>query len=266
MSALFQELDYRQTPIGALSLRRRLDPASGREIHEIKLDDDYLMSSLFTDGEVALAQRALAAHAQDGGAGQGLQVAVGGLGLGYTAQAALDSPATAELLVVEALPAVIDWHRSGLLPLGARLCGDPRCRLVRGDFFALAAEPETGLDPQRPGRRFDLILLDIDHAPDAVLHPGHAPFYTAKGLRLLRRHLRPGGIFALWSNDPPDAGFRDLLAGIFEIAEAQPVTVHRATGEVAGRNTVYLGRTSATAPPAAPAGRAAGPAGPPGPG
>ncbi|MEQ8344473.1 MAG: hypothetical protein RLO22_21200 [Sneathiellaceae bacterium] len=236
MSPLFEELDYRPTPMGDLSLRRRREPRFDVTIEEIKLGEEFLMSSLFTDGEIALAELALAAHG-----GTGMDVAVGGLGLGYTALAALQRPCTGALLVIEAAQAVLDWHRDGLLPLGPQLCADPRCRLVQGDFFARAAGLD-GLDPQDPARRFDAILLDIDHAPGFVLHPGHRGFYSAAGLRRLARHLRPGGIFALWSNEPPDPGFGDTLAGAFAWTRAERVPVRDPHGGIAGQNTIYLAR------------------------
>src|SRR5664279_1478739 len=110
MSALFEELDYRDTPIGALSLRRRRELSLGIDVFEIKLGDEYLMSSLFTASEVALAQLGLAALE-----GFNFDVVVGGLGLGYTAQAVLDSTSVSSLIVIEMLDAVIDWHQTGLL-------------------------------------------------------------------------------------------------------------------------------------------------------
>ena len=159
------------------------------------------MSSLFHEVEVALADLGLAAL--DPGE---WDVVVGGLGLGYTAVAALQNPAVRELLVVDALEAVIDWHQRGLVPLGPQLTGDPRCRFVHGDFFALAASP-AGFDPASPGRRFHAILLDIDHSPRHLLHPRHGTFYSPAGLRALAAHLQPDGVFALWSDDPPDDDF-----------------------------------------------------------
>ena len=78
--------------MGAISLRRRRDPLSGQDVHEVKLDDDYLMSSLFTVAEIEVARLALAQLADDD-----LRVAVGGLGLGYTAQAVLADPRVASL-------------------------------------------------------------------------------------------------------------------------------------------------------------------------
>src|SRR5829696_3529740 len=200
MSPLFEELDYRPTPMGALSLRRRRDLSTGDDIYEIKLNDEFLMSSLFTVSEIALARLGLAVLS-----GTSLDVIVGGLGLGYTARAVLEHSQVGSLLVVDALAEVIEWHHQGLLPLGAELSSDPRCRLVLGDFFVMAAS-EVGFDADHPGRRYHAILVDIDHSPKNVLHPSHSALYTVEGLTRLSAHLHPGGVVALWLNDPPDDG------------------------------------------------------------
>ena len=186
MSRLFEELDYQPTPIGPVSLRRRRLLHLDRDVVEVMLGEEHLMSSLFTEGERALASLGLAA-AQ----GENLSVVVGGLGLGYTAAAALDDPRVSELLVVEYLAPVIDWHRRGLVPLGERLCGDARCRFVQADFFAAARAAAPAFDPDAPGRRFDAILLDVDHAPDRLLNPTHGDIYTAEGLARLTEALKP---------------------------------------------------------------------------
>lgn len=239
MSLLFEELDSRPTPIGLLSLRRRREHALGVDVLEIKLGDDYLMSSLFTVSEVALARLGLAALP-----GARLDVVVGGLGLGYTAQTVLEEQRVASLVVVELLEPVIDWHRSALLPLGPGLTSDPRCRFVQGDFFALA-NGAAGFDPAMPGRRFDAILLDIDHSPEALLDARSAGSYQPQGLRALAAHLKPGGIFALWSNDQPDAAFTERLASVFDAAWAEPVTFHNPLQDRPFTQTIYLARVAA---------------------
>src|SRR3990167_3130003 len=132
MTSDFEELDCRATAMGEISLRRRREPRLRIDVYEVKLGEEFLMSSLFTDGEIALARLGLTACAP------GPLVVVGGLGLGYTARAVLEHPAVRALLVIEALPAVIDWHRAGLVPLGNALCADARCRFLAGDFFAWA--------------------------------------------------------------------------------------------------------------------------------
>ena len=220
--------------MGVISLRRRVEPALNVDVYEVKLGDEFLMSSLFTVAEVELARLGLA-QAVDAD----LDVVVGGLGLGYTAQTALADPRIQSLVVVEALAEVIGWHERELLPDTAELASDPRVRLQQGDFFAMA-DGDVGFDPETPGRRFHAILLDIDHTPRHVLHPSHSAFYTPAGLRKLVAHLHPGGVFALWSDDPPDPDFGAVLAEVFERSEASVVRFANPLTGGHSTNTVYV--------------------------
>jgi spermidine synthase len=234
----FAILDCRPTPLGELMLRRRrILTLDGVEVFEVKLGEAFLMSSLFHEVEVALANLGLAPL--DAPA---LDVVVGGLGLGYTAVAALQHPTVRSLLVIEALDPVIDWHNQGLVPLGATLTCDARCRFIHGDFFALAAAPEQGFDPAQPGRRFHAVLLDIDHSPRSLLHPRHGAFYQPDGLRRLAAHLQPGGVFALWSDDPPDQEFLQNLDEVFVNSQPHVVKFHNPLLDRDSASTVYVAR------------------------
>lgn len=236
MGELFAELARDETPDGLVTLRRRWEPSREIDVYEVKLGDEWLMSSLFTTGEVELARLGLAVVE-----GDDLDVVVGGLGLGYTAGAVLDDDRVASMLVVDAVAAVIGWHDDGLLPEVPDLGADPRTRLVHGDFFALAAS-EDGFDPDRPGRRFDAILVDIDHTPRHHLSPANATFYTPDGLRGLQRHLAADGVFALWSDDPPDDDFMAVLDAAFDTADAHVVAFRNFYTGGESTNTVYVAR------------------------
>jgi len=240
MSKAYEELDYRETPLGALMLRRRRMISLGDlDIFEVKLGEEFLMSSLFHDAELALADLGLAeVNAPE------LDVVVGGLGLGYTAVAALKNSKVQSLLVIDFMEEVIEWHRRGLVPLGPKLTADPRCRLVQGDFFALAAAPERGFDPEKPGRRFHAVLLDIDHSPSNLLNDRNASFYEPEGLRRLAAHLHPGGVFALWSDEAPDPEFLERLSQVFPELRAQVVPFHNPLLRKDSSNTVYVARTA----------------------
>jgi len=235
VSARFEELAWRETPIGEISLRRRRDPRLDVDVYEVKINDEYLMSSLFTVAEIELARLGLAALPAEARP----DVVVGGLGLGYTARAVLDDPRVASMLVVDAVAEVISWHERGLLPEAAALVSDPRSRLVEGDFFAMAAGTD-GFDPEAPGRHFDAILLDVDHSPRHVLAPANAALYTADGMRRLAAHLNPGGVFALWSDDPPDADFEAVLAEVFTTSAARVVSFPNPLTGGESANTVYV--------------------------
>jgi spermidine synthase len=224
--------------MGEISLRRRLEPSLNIDVYEVKLGDEFLMSSLFTVAEIELARLGLAMLP-----GAELDVVVGGLGLGYTARAVLDDPRVRSLTVVEALDEVISWHQRELLPDTAGLAADPRVRLLHGDFFALVGTGE-GFDPGTPGRRAHAVLLDVDHTPRHVLHPSHASFYSEEGLRRLARHLHPDGVFALWSDDPPDDEFRSVLAAVFTTTQAHVVSFPNPLTGTESANTVYVASTA----------------------
>ncbi len=253
----FEELDYAMTPLGELILRRREVLSLNRaEVFEVKLAGELLMSSIVNEAEKALAELALPLVTC-----RQCDVLVGGLGLGYTAEAALRADNVAAVTVIEYLDRVIAWHQGELVPLGRFLTQDKRCRLVHGDFFAAVGSPasvndsatESGFeapnpeapDPDTPvskaggtiaaspeavaqvaAKRFHAILLDIDHSPQSLLQAGHAAFYTSDGLNRLADHLAPGGVFALWSADPPEESLTDSLAAAFTGVQAFEVNFY----------------------------------------
>ena len=234
-SARLEELGWATTDKGEISLRRRLDPRLG-EVHEVVLDDEYLMSSAFTVAERALADAGLGAH--PAGPGDRLDVVVGGLGLGCTAAQALADPRVGRLVVVEALEAVVDWHRRRLLPDSAVLLDDPRCALVVDDVFGRFAAPD-GLG----AGGVDVVLLDVDHSPVHLLHPDHAPAYAVEGLARLAGQLRADGVFALWADLEPDPLFLGRLEEVFAAARADVVQFANPLTGGTGVATLYVAST-----------------------
>ena len=172
-------LAYETTPLGDLCLRRReLLSAPGTIVTEIILDQQLLMSSHIVVSERALAEEALARHP-----GEGLRVLVGGLGLGYTAAAVLESTRVDRVEVIEFIPAVVRFLRDGLIPLSSELLEDPRFDVRDGDVYAALRDDAE--------ERWDLVLIDVDHAPDDHLGAGNESFYTAAGLPRRRITSRP---------------------------------------------------------------------------
>jgi spermidine synthase len=217
VSRTFEELARATTSMGDITLRRRLEPTLQIDVFEVILDGAGLMSSLFTDGEVALAR----------------------LGLGFTARTVLDDPRVRSLHVVDTVQPVIDWHQRHLIPGSRELVEDGRCRLMHGDFFELMAHDPPMLAGGLPDR-FDAVLVDIDHSPDHLLDASHAGLYTPDGLRQVGRHLRPHGVFALWSNDPPDDGLVDMLHTVFATATAHVVTFANFLIDADTHSTIYV--------------------------
>lgn len=228
------ELGYQATPLGELTLRRRTEPRlGGTEVFEVKLGEEYLMSSLFTESERQLATLGLAPLNGE------LDVVIGGLGLGYTAAEALKNSNVHRLLVIDRFQAVIDWHKAGIVPNGETLTRDTRCELRQGDFFELA---RTGFDTESPSQKFDAVLLDIDHSPEHFLDQTNESLYTTKGLAAIRDQLKPGGTFALWSNDPANQAFTAHLRSVFPAAAAHEITFPNPYTAAVSRNSVYVAR------------------------
>lgn len=194
------------------------------------------MSSQFVDGEIAMADLALAMTQ-----GENLDVVVGGLGLGYTAEAALRSPRVAKLTVVELIPQVIQWHRDHLLPLGKIVGDDPRCILRQGDFFALATESD-GFDPAAPDQLHDAILIDIDHSTTHFIVEASAGFYSAKAIAAITAKLKPDGVFALWSTDAEDPDFVAALEQSLVDVRVERVEFATPYRDEPAFNLIYLGR------------------------
>lgn len=211
------------SPLGPLCLRRReLLSEPGTIVTEVTLNHEFLMSSLHTESERALARIAIEMNP-----GNNLRVLVGGLGLGYTAREALLSERVAQVEVVELLPQVIDWLRSGLIPiapelklamgngLGSSMRNGRRLLVTQGDVYRILASPPDDL--------LDVIVIDVDHSPDERLDEQSARFYTAQGLLAARRHLAPGGVLAVWSyaeNSP----FAKAMRVVFENVRLEPIT------------------------------------------
>ena len=225
----YEELAWADTPIGEISLRKRFDRLTQRWVHEVRLGDEYLMSSQFNATEIALARLGLAEAPQ-----RELSVVVGGLGLGFTALEALEDPRTRRLHVVELVGAVIDWHRADLIPDTAGLAADPRCELVEADFFDLV---RSGRCPTG-----DVLLVDIDHSPDNVLAPGNEDFYGATGLQAAAATLAEDGVLALWSDDDPDARIVAGLLTAFTHARAETVAFANPITGGSSSCTVYVAR------------------------
>jgi spermidine synthase len=222
-------LAYETTPLGALCLRRRRLPSEPRTlVTEVTLAGEFLMSSLNTASERALARVALELHP-----GRPLDVLVGGLGLGCTARETLTSERVGRVEAVELLPQVIGWLEQGLVPLAGELKADPRFQTAQGDVFKLLLQP--------PRRTYDLILIDVDHSPEERLAEASGCFYSAAGLALAKKHLGPGGVLGVWSYAESPA-FAGALRQVFAEVRVEPVPFRNRSAGAARTDWLYFGR------------------------
>ena len=156
---------------------------------EIRCNGWELMSNRAHHSEETLGRLA-AEHAR----GPFPAVLIAGLGMGYTVRAALDAlPPGARVTVAELLPEIVDWNRGCLAGLAGDPLADGRVTVLCRDVADLLREIPVG---------FDAIVLDVDNGPGALAMGRNPQLYSADGLALIRRALRPTGLLAVWAADP----------------------------------------------------------------
>ena len=191
-----------RTPTGEWQLQRR-------DAHyEIICNGVFLMASYNRASDRSLATVALARVR-----GEGLRVLVGGLGIGFTAQAVLEDKRVAALEVVEIEPTVVAWHRDQFAPLCGQPLDDPRTALVQADLAHLRLAAGA----------YDAILLDTDNGPDWLISDPNARLYTREAVARFLAALRPGGVLAYWSASLSAALSAALVAsgGVVEVVATE---------------------------------------------
>jgi spermidine synthase len=190
----------------------------------IRVGHDELMNSHAHGSEDALAALASARL----GARPGRQVLVGGLGMGYTAAAALrDLGADGGLTIAELVPAVVAWNRGHLAAVAGDVLGDPRVDVHQGDVAGLLRGAKD---------RYDLILLDVDNGPHGLTSPANGWLYGSAGLKHIRAALRRGGVLGVWSVAPDDGFTRRLQQAGFAATVERPF-IHGTRGP---RHVVWI--------------------------
>jgi spermidine synthase len=138
-------------------------------------------------------------------------VLIGGLGMGFTLRAALEVLGNqARIVVAELLAAVIAWARGPMADLFGDSLGDPRTIIRHADVIDVI---------QSSASAFDAILLDVDNGPEGLTRQANDALYDLKGLKAIRRALRPHGVLAVWSSGPNPSFSRRLRSAGFEVDE-----------------------------------------------
>jgi spermidine synthase len=214
---------------GILELRQR-----GQDDFLITVGSQVLMNSRAQRSEIALGKlgcRKLKDHPNP-------QVLVGGLGMGITLRAVLDElPQTARVVVAELNPVIQQWCLGPLAALTAGAASDPRVTIEIADVAALIRNslPES----------FDAIILDLYRGPHPQTDRVKDPIYGSRAIANCRSALKPGGIFAVWGENP-DVGFEGRLAsGGFRVKCERP-------GRGGYRHAVWVAEKGSAGPPKRP--------------
>ena len=166
---------------------------------------------------------------------RGARVLIGGLGLGFTLRAALDTlGAGARVVVAELIPQVVEWNRNPAYPLASAALADKRTEIMLGDVAELIGKSVA---------RFDAILLDADNETTTMNTAGNSSLYRRAGLASIARALTPGGTVVYWSvGEDPRLAKRLTQAG-FKV-EVRRVRKH-AAAESGGYHVLLLAKAPA---------------------
>jgi spermidine synthase len=160
-------------------------------------------------------------------------VLIGGLGMGFTLRATLDLlPPNATVVVVEIVPAVVEWNRGPLGPLAGNPLADARVQ-VEIDNVAVTLSSRRG--------QFDAVLLDVDNGPTAFAGSNNAGLYDDRGIAAAFAALRMNGVLAVWSAREDRKFEQRLRHGRFAV---QVEHVRGRLKKGAPRHTIFLGHKS----------------------
>lgn len=202
---------------------------------EVCFDGLVLMSSRAHGSEDELARLAFAK------VGPPRTVLVGGLGLGFSLRATLDLLGPrGKVVVAEQSSSVVDWNRAYVGGLAGRPLEDPRVTVRVGDVRERIGEARAV---------YDLILLDVDNGPAALMHDANASLYEATGIVACHVALKEGGTLAVWAAGPDDRYLRRLQRSGFD---ASAVRVAPRPGAGGRKHAVFV---AVKAPAAARGGR-----------
>jgi spermidine synthase len=210
----WQQIDTARVPGAEVELRlmRR-----GAEF-SMMLGQNELMNSRLIGSEQALAT--LACKRIE--AVKRPHLLIGGLGMGFTLRAALAMLGSeARIVVAELVPAVIAWARGPMAEIFGDSLVDPRASIRSADVVEVIQSHISA---------FDAILLDVDNGPEGLIRKANDALYDSKGLKAIRRALRPGGVLAVWSSGPDAAFSRRLRTAGFDVNEVAVRATARSAG------------------------------------
>jgi spermidine synthase len=154
---------------------------------------------------------------------------IGGLGMGFTLRAALAVLGPeAQVVVAELVPAVIAWAQGPMAEIFGASLDDPRASIRSADVVDVI---------QSHASAFDAILLDVDNGPEGLIRKANDALYNLKGLKTIRRALRPGGVLAVWSSGPDSQFTKRLRDAGFDVNE---VAVRATTKRSGARHVIWF--------------------------
>jgi len=213
-------------------------PNNGGELKLTQRDQEFSIHLKGARGElmnsrVRCSERALAdlgcAHIKGK---KNTKVLVGGMGMGFTLEAALNATTeSSEVIVAELVPEVLGWNKGALGDCAGNPLDNDRTTVHLGDVAAL-------FKSRKPA--YHAVLLDVDNGPEGFTHADNDNLYSLRSLCAIRDTLHKGGVLAIWSawDDPK---FSTQLKRAGYKVRTEMVRAHKGKGS---RYTIYLAAKS----------------------
>jgi spermidine synthase len=223
MAQPWKTIENIATDEGILELRQR-----GERDFLITIGPQVLMNSLANRSEVVLGRLGCEHLKVD----DSPRVLVGGLGMGFTLRSVLDTlPLSAQVVVAELNPAVVEWCRGPLAALTEHAVDDPRVTVEICDVaHRIRRSAVNGGEA-----RFDAIILDLYRGPHAKTHHSDDPLYGSRAIDNMRAALKPCGVVAVWGENYDEAFDKRLRSAGFTVTTDRP-------GKGGLRHVVFVGQ------------------------
>ena len=203
-------------------------------------DDNYIIS---VKGEVLMSSMAHGSEEELGRmacqpfrAARQPVILIGGLGLGFTLKAVLESvkQSKAKIIVSEIIPEVVDWNKQYFDDLHPGLLDDDRVVVKVKPVQKVIAEHTDA---------FHSIILDVDNGPSAFSGENNDALYSEAGLTRLHSALKSGGLLSIWSSYQDAKFTKRLRKAGFDTSVVEVPAAHK--GRRRRMHTIWLARKGA---------------------
>ena len=202
-----------------MKARQRLGHAMGPQGGCLELFEHDGAYTILWDGQILMDSRTHTSEYQMGDLGLALERVLPsdfnwGTRRKFSLKGVLEkASAQAVVEVVECVDTLVDWNHRFLQDLNGHLLKDERVSVTIGDVGQHLRQVDGGT--------YDVILLDVDNGPVAMVDVQNAALYSSRGLQAISRSLAEGGRVIFWSASQ-DAGFEQRLGKVGFKWEAVP--------------------------------------------
>jgi len=130
-----------------------------------------------------------------------LHVLIGGLGVGYTLEAAVRRRKVEKIDVVEIEPSIIEWNKKYFCKLNKNALLNKKVNIINDDFRDFI---------KKTSNVYDIICVDVDNGPDWLVLETNEELYKETSLHTMSNLLKKGGVLSIWSASESSSLFEKM--------------------------------------------------------